>query len=421
MQRCAVLIFAVVLLAFALALGACGSSGSSGVYAYTPSGADASIDANEPDASTPEESSSIACGRTSTCAVIAGKVWCWGTIYEGDMRRMAPEPFVVQGLPKATAVSIGGAHICALVEGGFVYCWGEGALGKLGNGKTESSAVPVQVVGLEDVVAIAAGGAHTCALSPDGTVRCWGVGDHGQLGTRGGIAYHQSLPVEVAGLGGPARAIAAGEGHTCVALEDGSARCWGHGYYGQLGYGDTPINMPTPTPVRDLSEVKQLAANEQHTCAIVADGSAYCWGQNDRGQLGTNLPPGVFASPVPRRVVAAPASLVAIETGRLHTCGLTSKGGLYCWGSSSGGQLGDGSRSYGRISGTIPEGLGEGSGVTDVCTGAYHTCAIASGKVLCWGDNREGQIGPVPTTECLVLPQDRRGPCRLTPAVVTLE
>src|SRR5690606_14942183 len=136
---------------------------------------------------------------------------------------------------------------------GQAYCWGGGASGQLGNGDTNNSSVPVAVstsgvLASKTVTAISAGGGHTCAVA-DGQVYCWGYGWDGQLGN--GDTNNSSVPVAVSTSGVLASttvtAISAGAGHAAVPA-DGQAYCWGGGGGGQLGNGDTN-NSSVPVAV----------------------------------------------------------------------------------------------------------------------------------------------------------------------------
>lgn len=167
------------------------------------------------------------------------------------------DPVEVGGSVKQ--VTAGAAHTCALLVDMTVRCWGSGASGRLGYGNTDNvgddqapaSAGPVGVGG--DVTQITAGGAHTCALLEGGTVRCWGKGSNGQLGygnpdNIGDDLLETPASAGDVDVGGLVIQIAAGGSHTCALLEDESIRCWGRGADGQLGYGDTDTIGDNETP-----------------------------------------------------------------------------------------------------------------------------------------------------------------------------
>jgi alpha-tubulin suppressor-like RCC1 family protein len=151
-------------------------------------------------------------------------------------------------------------------------------------------------------VSLAAGAGHTCALLDDGSVKCWGQSLHGELGsgnkTSRGIGPHEmgdELPNIDFGTNRFAVSISAGQDHTCAVLDDGSVRCWGLNDHGQLGLGDTddrgddPGEMGDALPSVDLGEnrvVLALQAGAYHNCAVLDDEALKCWGHNNVGQLG---------------------------------------------------------------------------------------------------------------------------------------
>jgi cysteine-rich repeat protein len=200
-------------------------------------------------------------------------------------------------------LAAGSDHTCALLDSGAVHCWGAGTDGKLGYGNTahvgddetpaEAGAVNVTDGG-DKVIQLAGGGAHTCALLGSGAVRCWGRGAEGQLGYGKTDNIGDGESPASAGyvdVGGTVIQLAAGFYHTCALLDTGAVRCWGRGTDGQLGYGDTSNigDYETPASKGDVNvggTVRQIAAGHYHTCALLDTGAVRCWGRGVDGRLG---------------------------------------------------------------------------------------------------------------------------------------
>jgi alpha-tubulin suppressor-like RCC1 family protein len=182
----------------------------------------------------------------------------------------------------ATKMSAGGGHSCALRGGGIATCWGSNGNGECGVGGP-SATLPVDVPTLTGLTDIAAGGGHTCAVLGDGSVRCWGANDHGQV--TGGMGNSPTLRTPDLG-GKTAKAVTAGSNHSCALATDGTVLCWGKGTSGQLGNG-VRADATTPVVVKNLATtVKAVYARQDRSCALLDDGSAFCWGKNRIGELG---------------------------------------------------------------------------------------------------------------------------------------
>src|SRR5439155_1249809 len=184
--------------------------------------------------------------------------------------------------------------------------------------------------------AVAAGGLHTCMRLPDGTVQCWGRNNFGQLGNGDGNLTSSSVPVAVRGLT-TAAGVVTGDAHTCALLGDGTVWCWGRSDDGQLGNG-ARASASTPVPVTNLTGVTAMTAGFYHTCALLPNGTVWCWGRNDEGQLGDGT---TLGRPAPVQVAGITGAL-AVSGGYHHTCALLSDGTVQCWGRNLEGQLGDG-------------------------------------------------------------------------------
>ncbi len=127
---------------------------------------------------------------------------------------------------------------------------------------------------------------HNCGLKNDGAAYCWGYWRYGILGDGDTSAHDAANPTAVIGSQ-RFTSISLGASHTCGLKMGGSAFCWGSGYRGKLGDGDTSAHdVGTATKVIGDQTFTQIAAGGEHTCGIKADGSVYCWGYGEFGTLG---------------------------------------------------------------------------------------------------------------------------------------
>lgn len=244
---------------------------------------------------------------------------------------------------------------------------------------------------------VALGDEHTCAIQPGGRVECWGRNDRGQLGVAGG---DRTLPTVVAASSGVDNvvALAAGANHTCALRADGTVRCWGDDAFGQLGNGSPPTEPIgggfRAVAVAGLTRVTQIAAGGDTTCAVVASGMVFCWGRNDRGQLGRALPVG-SGSHIPVPVSLLPVmgvNAVEVGVGRSFACARSSRGEVACWGDNTSGQI---------LSGAVPAMTAEPRVPTtfvaaQLAVGDRHVCVRTDvGRLACWG--AFGTPWPVPS------------------------
>ncbi|HUK95675.1 MAG TPA: PASTA domain-containing protein [Gaiellaceae bacterium] len=365
-------------------LGAVAVIACSGAAVASPSGS----------RSASTRATAIAAGGLHTCLLTsAGAVKCWGYNRYGQLGDGTTTdrhaPVAVSGLAGGVAaIAAGYDHTCALTSAGGVECWGWNKYGQLGDGTTTDRRRPVDVSGLTSgVAAIAPGGGHTCALTSAGGVECWGDDEVGQLGD--GTLTQRYTPVDVSGLTSGVAAIAAGAAHTCALTSAGGVKCWGDDELGQLGDG-TLTQHYAPVDVSGLtSGVVAIAAGGDHACALTTAGGVKCWGDNTGGQLGDGTNEG---SSTPVAVSGLTSGVMAIGAARAsHTCALKTAGGVVCWGYNVDGQLGDGT----TIERTAPVDVsGLTGGVAAIAAGGVHTCALTSaGGVECWGGNTHGGLG----------------------------
>jgi alpha-tubulin suppressor-like RCC1 family protein len=326
-----------------------------------------------------------------------GTLVCWGNNQFGQLSGLEGE---VAGIYLPTSggdVSTRTAFSCARKADGTLWCWGNNAHGQLGAGDTDAHAEAVQADpdGLGDQVhAAALGSAFGCARTNDNAIWCWGANESGQLGT--GDTDPRLTPVQVDpdGLGRDVRYVYTGAAHGCARKTDGTLWCWGGNQYGQLGTGDTERRLtPVQVGVDTLGAgVDVVFAGAHHTCASTTDGTLWCWGANQYGQLGVgDLEPRSTPTPVDLTDLGAGVSLVS--AGGRHTCAGKTDGSLWCWGSNQAGQLGGGPIDNSPV--PVPvDTRGFASPVALVYAGGAHTCARAMDSSLwCWGSNEFGQLG----------------------------
>jgi alpha-tubulin suppressor-like RCC1 family protein len=255
------------------------------------------------------------------------------------------------------------------------------------SGGTASLALSGQTTG---VWAVAAGASsyHTCALLSPGTVSCWGANDYQQLGSAtpgSGIAM-SAVPLQVAGLTNVV-GIAVGARHTCAVLADGTVHCWGDNAYGKLGSSTSTAMSLVPLAVSGLSTVVSVVAGTDFTCALLQDATVRCWGRNDSSQLGAVTPDTKSATPV---TVGGLSGVTSMSAGAAHICAVAGAGLVNCWGAGTFGQLGNAM----TVSSTMPVMVGLSSLVSSVATGNTHTCAVRlNGALSCWGRNSENELG----------------------------
>ncbi len=340
----------------------------------------------------------VSAGGEYTCVRLPdGTVWCTGRNQFGQHGNgTATNSSVLDPVTIASAaqVTAGDEFACALLVDGTARCWGLGESGQRGDGSFGTVALnPVAVNGLSGATELAAGYGHTCALLSNGTMRCWGENREGQLGNGTITNPGTAQPVAVSGISG-ATGMTTGAYHTCALLGNGTVRCWGRNHQGQLGNG-TLTSASTPVTVSGLTGVVAVSGGGVHTCAVLSDGTVRCWGEGQSGQLG-NGTTGTSTTPVQ---VVGINNAVDVSAGWRHVCAVLGDGTVRCWGEGQFGQLGNGS----TANATTPVPVSGLSGTVGVTAGWWHhSCALGgNGRVRCWGVNEWGQFGNGTTTGSL--------------------
>lgn len=346
----------------------------------------------------------ISHGNSHRCALGEdGTVWCSGANTVGQLGNGTKvgspgTPVQVVGLTDAVSVGAGSNHSCAAKADGTVVCWGNNSLGELGDGTNTRSQVPVKVMGITNAVKIFAGLQVSCAILGDGTARCWGSNAGSKLGNGSSVEASSNVPTSVSGLT-TVVSIAISDYFGCAVLADGTARCWGNdGVGGRLGTGASTGVHATPVSVVTLTTAKTVAVSPRGACALLADASVRCWGGNEDNELGTTLPGGAPSTPTPV-VVPALTNVVALTGGNSHKCALLDTGGVRCWGRNTLAQHGNGAKTPSETPTTVT-GV---SNIVSVSAGESATCAVAgNGGVRCWGTGPLESLGDGTTRESAV-------------------
>ena len=372
----------------------------------------------------------IGAGGTYVCALDTnGQVYCWGNNNYNVLGHNSTKKFVPVAVDTARGdgamngktikqIAAGSYNTCALDIESQVYCWGYNGSGSLGNDSTVDSNSPVIVdtasgtgaMSGKTIIQISVGSLHVCALDTEGQVYCWGGNSSGQLGDNSNV--QRNTPVAVNKTDGTGAMngkvivqIATGSSLTCALDTEGQVYCWGFNNKGQVGNGEignkyTPVAVNTidGTGVMDGKVIKQISSSGYFACVLDTEGQVYCWGNNDHGQLGDGSN-NHRSTPVAVNTGAISGkTIVQIAAGDTHTCALDTENQIYCWGRNGFGQLGDNT----EIERHIPVAVNtvDGGGVMydktieRIYAGAHYTCALdVDGKAYCWGANTDGRLG----------------------------
>ncbi len=345
---------------------------------------------------------------THTCGVLTnGSVFCWGGNGDGRLGNgsIAPNTYFASPNPIAdgnaySAVSVGQASAagvgftCGLLANGTAICWGSNAAGQLGNGSIGNTGMPQPVYGNETYTSIATGRRGACGIRSDNTTVCWGMLPfllpstpdvaHAPLEPAGNLSF-KSVSVD-----------AYNTATSCGLAVNGTAYCWGDNDNGQVGDGST-TDRQQPVAVSNSANLNftMLSSAARHACGIATNGTAYCWGLNSNGQVGDGS---TTQRTSPVSVANPNLNFSAISAGgpnQPFTCGALTNGTLYCWGQNSVGQLGDGTTTQR----TSPTASLDTNAYRSVSAGDRYACGTyLNGTALCWGLNGNGQLGIGNTT-----------------------
>jgi len=236
----------------------------------------------------------------------------------------------------------GGYYFAALKGNGTVYTWGYNGSGQLGLGDTNNRTEPTQT-NMKAVIDIAAGTDHTLVLKADGTVWATGLNNYGQLGngtTENTNTFQQVKLNENGDYLENIVSIAAGYTASYAVTAEGEVYGWGRNDDGELGIGSksSEINELYPVKMKKVSKIIQIAAGANHAIMLDADGNVWSTGYNSSGQLGI----GNTDIQVQPKQMTSVSGVKEIAAGTNHSIMLAENGYVYSVGNDSNSQLGNG-------------------------------------------------------------------------------
>lgn len=356
-------------------------------------------------AATPCVKQLAARGGSHACALLQeGTVSCWGANESGQlgtgpsdaepMPAFLTTPRTVNGISNAASVAAVGTGLagtsCVVSKTGDVACFGSDASGQLGRGGATSTAAHPEPMVVDGLKAKSIGLANTFAfaISDDDRAWSWGMNDSLQLARMDDDPSNATSATRAIRLADPLRAVAGTSDNGFAVTEAGTVLSWGKSTDSQLARASSLVTDPVPAAIA-LADIVGIASGTSHVCALSHGGGLYCWGENERGQLGIGI--------LGTQVLPAPVSLpegvqaVALFAGGDDTCIIAANGDLHCWGANGSGQLGVAAGAAQPRPRRI-EGLDEQVVSAAVMDGTI--CALRrGGSVACWGDNLVGQLG----------------------------
>ena len=352
----------------------------------------------------------IYAGPTASCTITStDRAICWGDIDLGLATSATPTPELLVTLDandQWSTLAIGASHACGLSLGGQIYCWGVNSRNQLGDATTTDrlfGATPPRDT-MEAFTSISVGPQVTCATRTNGDLVCFGSTGAGHLGDVGAVTQDDDHLVTT----GAVDRVSVGLNHVCAATTSNDVYCYGDNFDGALGGGSLRGNRDLAGVV--MGNVAELSVGEGFSCALDTAKHLSCWGSNAHGELGLGV---VATKRAPSTSLVPLGSCEAVRqiaAGDRHTCAIvvetqaTVSGRLYCWGNNEYRQVTGISM---ELSIPRPVELFPGEAFSRVTAGERHTCALrADGVIRCWGDNGDGQLGQPGSSPTLIPPID---------------
>jgi alpha-tubulin suppressor-like RCC1 family protein len=318
-------------------------------------------------------------GRGTFAIKTDNTLWCWGNNSYGEIgdntvtSRSSPVQTIAFGT-NWKSVAGGWNHIAAIKYDGTLWLCGEGSFGRLGDNTTTKRSSPVQTIAFgTNWKSVACSNGTTIAIKTDGTLWAWGYNLVGQVGDN--TVTHRSSPIQTIAYGSNWKAVqtcveSSGNCHVSAIKTDGTLWIWGFGTSGQLG-NNSAISRSSPVQTIAFgTNWRQVACGYSHTAAIKTDGTLWCWGSNNVGQLGDNS---ITNRSSPVQTVTFANNWKQVTCGNSSTYAIKNDGTLWSWGYNNNGQLGDNTTTN---KSSPVQTFAYGTNWKQVKSGALHTAAV---------------------------------------------
>jgi len=295
-------------------------------------------------------------------------------------------------------IAMGYNHICSILVDHSLWCWGINNYGQLGDGSFISKSTPVKVIGNEQWKDITLGPGHTCAITTNDKSYCWGLNNFNRIGA----SYPEKVntPVELIQGDHSWISLSVGLDISCGIKQNQveNFECWGN-----------PEHLPsfenanTTDPILENLEWLSIKSSQSHYCATRSDGSLWCWGENNVGQLGN----GEFSNSTIgfQQFLSRVESTESWKTISINShidyptesisCALNENDNLWCWGADKHNIQ---HNKFVGLNTEFPFEIATDSTWRTVATGRKHACAIRSDSTLwCLGKSPHGQWGTINT------------------------
>ena len=278
------------------------------------------------------------------------------------------------------------AHTIGLDNYGQIWCWGFNANGQLGNNSLSCKSTPVSILGAKKTFcAISTGSDNSYGIDKNGQIWCWGFNINLE-------PTNKCTPVSILGAKKTFCKISAGMFHTTGIDKNGQGWTWGYNAYGELG-DNTQIDKSTPVSILGAKKTFcNIYPGAYHTIGLDNNNQIWCWGANNRGELGNNS---ISSKLTPVSILGAKKTFCYISAANGmsvgHTIGLDKNGQIWCWGLNDYGQLGINSITNKSTPVSI---LGIKKTFCQISAGSKYSLGIDNNNIVwCWGYNNYGQLG----------------------------